>query len=88
MSRSRRGKWVYVLSVALLLAGGAVALTLLTPRHDPVAQADRLREAGRHSEALDLYQAALAQDPNNAEALWGVAATHLARADHAPAARD
>jgi tetratricopeptide (TPR) repeat protein len=85
VSRSRRGKWVYVLSVAVLLAGGAVALTLLTPRPGPVAQAERLREAGRHSEALDLYQAALAQDPSNAEALWGVAATHMARADYAMA---
>ncbi len=85
MSQSGRGKWLYVASVAALLAGAAVALTLLTPRRGPVAQADQLREAGRYSEALDLYQTVLSGDPNNAQALWGVAATHIARSDHAMA---
>lgn len=85
MSPSGRGKWLYVGSVAVLLAGAALALTLLAPRQGPLARADELREAGRYSEALDLYQTVLSRDPDNAEALWGAAATHLARSDHAMA---
>ncbi len=85
MRSSGRGKWVYIVSVSVLLAGTAVALTLLTPRRTAVDAADQLREAGRYAEALDRYQAILADDPGNEDALWGVAVTHTARSDYAMA---
>jgi len=76
-----RFKAVYVVAAALLLALAAVALTLTAGRHDEVRTADAMRAEGRLSEALDLYQDTLARDPHNEGALWGVAATHLARHD-------
>jgi tetratricopeptide (TPR) repeat protein len=81
VTSKRQVKLAYVLSAAIMLAGAAVALTLLAPRRDEVSTADRLRSEGRYAEALDLYQDTLAKDPTNEEALWGVAATHLARQD-------
>jgi tetratricopeptide (TPR) repeat protein len=77
----RQVKIAYVLSAAIMLAGAAVALTLLAPRSSEVSTAGRRRSEGRYGEALDLYQDTLARDPTNEDALWGVAATHLARQD-------
>ena len=79
----RRSKWVYVVSVSVLLAGAALALTLMAPSRGPVAAADALRRAGRYPEALVRYQDLLARRPDDPEALWGVALTHLARRDPA-----
>ena len=78
-------KWVYIASVSVLLAATAFLLTVISTRHNPVAAADSLRQAGRYSEALDRYQDVLARDPANEKALWGVAQTHLARNDPAMA---
>jgi len=78
-------KTAYVVTAAVMLAVGAVALTLITPHRSEVQQADALRADGRLPQALDLYQDVLAKDPHNEGALWGVAATHLARQDPAMA---
>ncbi|MBM3476747.1 MAG: tetratricopeptide repeat protein, partial [Armatimonadetes bacterium] len=78
-----RFKAAYVITAAVMLALAAVVLTLVTPRRDEVQTADRLRAEGRLPEALDLYQDTLAKDPHDEGALWGVAATHLARRDTA-----
>jgi tetratricopeptide (TPR) repeat protein len=78
-------KWAYVISVAVLLAGTAVMLTVLTPGRDPVRSADALRSQGDYPSALDAYQGVLAAEPDDPEALWGVAQTHLARRDSAKA---
>ena len=79
MSLQRRYKLAYVATAAGMLAVGAIALTLVAPRRNELAEADRLREQGKLAEALDRYQAVLARDPNHEHALWGAAATQLAR---------
>ena len=81
MILKRRYKLVYVITAAIMLAVAAVALTRIAPRPHEVRAADALRKQGRLPQALDLYQDVLAREPHNEGALWGVAATHLARQD-------
>jgi tetratricopeptide (TPR) repeat protein len=80
-----RFKAAYVITAAVMLALAAVVLTLVAPRRDEVRAADAMRAEGHLLEALDLYQDTLARDPQDEGALWGVAATHLARRDSAMA---
>ena len=51
------------------------------------ADADALQRAGRLAEAIDLYREIFARDPTDEAAWYGIGCAHLARREHADAAR-
>ena len=74
-------RWLGLTAAALLLAGcGAQSVD------DLMSQADDLREQGRFESAIADYREVLEQEPDNAEARFGVGAAQLRLGDYGRAA--
>jgi len=50
--------------------------------HQYVTLGNLLTESGQHNKALNAYEQALAQEPKNIHALWGIASLHVAQGQH------